>query len=81
VRRPTVVQLNDELLASVDQRAAAAGVSRSAVIRTAIELFLSGSRTAEIDAAIVTGYIRLPPVPHDPWAEAAARRAIRVEPW
>jgi hypothetical protein len=34
-----------------------------------------------VDAAIVEGYRRLPPPDQDPWAEAAARRSIRAEPW
>lgn len=80
-RQPTLVQLNDDLLASLDQRAAAAGISRSELIRTALESFLANDRAAEIDAAIVEGYTRIPPPERDPWAEAAALDAIRAEPW
>jgi hypothetical protein len=69
------------LLASLDQRAAAAGISRSKLIRTAVEAFLANERTAEIDAAIIDGYTRIPPASHDPWAEATAERLIREEPW
>jgi predicted transcriptional regulator len=80
-RRQTLVQLSDELLALLDERAARTGRSRSDLIRTAIERELAADREAAIDAAIVEGYRRVPPPEHDPWAEAAARRSIAAEPW
>ena len=80
-RRQTLVQLNDELLAVLDQRAARHGVSRSELIRRAIEAYLKDDRDAEIDAAIVEGYTRIPPEEDDPWAEASTIESIRAEPW
>ena len=80
-RRQTLVQLSDELLAALDERAGRAGVSRSALIRTAIEAYLKTGRDGEIDTAIVEGYTRIPPGELDAWAEAAAIRSIRDEPW
>jgi metal-responsive CopG/Arc/MetJ family transcriptional regulator len=80
-RQPTLVQLSDELLASLDERAGQAGISRSELIRRAIEAYMAGDRSAEIDAAIVAGYERFPPDPPDRWADAAALEAIRAEPW
>ena len=80
-RRQTLVQLNDELLAALDERAARRGVSRSRLIRTAIETYIASDEDAAIDAAIVEGYTRIPPPEHDPWAEAAAIESIRAEPW
>jgi len=80
-RKETLVQLSDELVAALDERAARHGVSRSHLIREAIEAYLETGRDAEIDAAIVKGYTRIPPPRHDPWAEAAAIRSIRDEPW
>jgi predicted transcriptional regulator len=80
-RRQTLVQLSDELLALLDERAARTGRSRSDLIRSAIERELAEDREAAIDAAIVDGYRRIPPKEHDPWAEASARRSIAAEPW
>jgi predicted transcriptional regulator len=80
-RRQTLVQLSDELVALLDERAAKTGRSRSEVIRAAIERELAAEREAAIDAAIVEGYTRNPPPEHDPWAEASARRSIAAEPW
>ena len=80
-RRQTIVQLSDDLLARLDERAARTGRSRSQLIREAVEAHLKAERSAEIDAAIVEGYTRYPPDEFDAWAEAAAIRSIRDEPW
>jgi metal-responsive CopG/Arc/MetJ family transcriptional regulator len=80
-RRQTLVQLTDELLGALDERAARRGTSRSQLIRRAIETYLAGDEDAASDAAIVEGYTRIPPPEHDPWAKAAASRSIRAEPW
>lgn len=79
-RRQTLVQLSDELIALLDERAAKDGLSRSEIIRRAIERELADDIEAEIDREIVDGYTRIPQE-HDPWAEAAARRMIADEPW
>ncbi len=55
-----MVQLNDELLALLDRRAAREGVSRSQMIREAITTFLAEDREREIDRQIVEGYTRMP---------------------
>ena len=80
-RQQTLVQLTDELLALVDERAAHAGTSRSELIRTALEEYLANDRAAAIDAAIADGYRRIPPAEADAWAAAAARRSVAAEPW
>jgi Arc/MetJ-type ribon-helix-helix transcriptional regulator len=80
-RRQTLVQLTDDLLALLDERAARTGRSRSEIIRSAIERELAAEREAAIDAAIVEGYTRLPPPKRDPWAEASAKRSVADEPW
>lgn len=59
-RTQTMVQLNDDLLELLDQRAARAGVSRSQLIRDAIEAFLATDRAAAIDRQIIEGYTRMP---------------------
>jgi len=81
-RTQTIVQLNDALLARLDERAARESRSRSALIRDAIEVYLQDDVEAELDRRIVEGYRRLPQTAEeDAWAEAAARDAIREEPW
>lgn len=79
-RQQTLVQLSDELLALLDQLAAKEGTSRSELIRQAIEHHIADAREAEIDRAIVEGYLRTPQEP-DPWAEEAVRRMIAEESW
>ena len=79
-RRQSLVQLSDELVALLDERAARSGRSRSAIIRDAVEQYLAGDVEARIDAALVRGYERAPQEP-DRWAELAARNAIAAEPW
>jgi metal-responsive CopG/Arc/MetJ family transcriptional regulator len=80
-RKQTLVQLSDELLATLDEIAARRKISRSQLIRDAIEQYLHDEREAEIDREIVEAYTRIPPPEHDPWAEAAAIESIRAEPW
>jgi predicted DNA-binding protein len=81
-RTQTLVQLNERLLARLDERAAFEGRSRSALIRDAIEQYLHDEIAAEIDRRIVEGYERRPQTPVEyAWAEASAREAIREEPW
>jgi metal-responsive CopG/Arc/MetJ family transcriptional regulator len=80
-RRQTLVQLSDELVAALDDRAVRRHVSRSQLIRTAIEQYIATDEDSEIDRAIVEGYTRIPPGELDAWAEAAGIRSIRDEPW
>lgn len=79
-RKQTLVQLSDELVAALDERAGRAGTSRSELIRVALESYLGQGRDAAIDAAIVEGYTRIPPE-DDLWTDAAAAESIRAEPW
>jgi metal-responsive CopG/Arc/MetJ family transcriptional regulator len=80
MRTQTLVQLTDALLAALDQHAAAAGRSRSELIREAIERYLSHELEQRIDRQIVQGYTQTPQE-EDPWAEALARESIAAEPW
>lgn len=80
-RVQTLVQLSDDLLAILDERAAAQGRSRSELIRTAIETYLAEQAEASLDEAIVEGYQRHPP---DELEEATLKLAvasIENEPW
>ena len=81
-RTQTIVQLNEGLLARLDERAARESRSRSALIRTAIERYLEDELAAEADRRIVEGYRRVPQTAlEDEWAEAGARDAVGEEPW
>jgi predicted DNA-binding protein len=71
-RTQTLVQLNDELLAALDQRAAKRGVSRSRVIRDAVESYVHDDLEAEISRRIVEGYRRHPQWEPDEWGDPAA---------
>ncbi len=81
-RTQTLVQLNEELLRRLDERAAREGRSRSALIREAIEAHMYDERSAEIDRQIVEGYTRMP---EEEWELAGAdvelREMIEEEPW
>jgi Arc/MetJ-type ribon-helix-helix transcriptional regulator len=54
------VQLDDRLLGLLDARAARDEVSRSHVIRQAVELLLDTESRARIDRDMVEGYTRVP---------------------
>jgi metal-responsive CopG/Arc/MetJ family transcriptional regulator len=78
-RRQTLVQLSDELLEQIDRSRAAAGRSRSEVIRDAITRYLAEDHEAEIDRLLVDAYTRQPQ--EDVWSDEAARRIIAAERW
>jgi metal-responsive CopG/Arc/MetJ family transcriptional regulator len=81
-RTQTLVQLSDELLRRLDERAAREGRSRSALIRDAIEAYLFDEDKARIDREIVEGYERIPFTDEDiASAYQAARRMVEEEPW
>lgn len=81
-RTQTLVQLNESLLARLDERAAREARSRSALIRLAIERYLEDDLATETDRRIVEGYSRTPQTAlEDAWAAAGARDAVREEPW
>lgn len=82
-RTQTLVQLTDELVAALDRRAAAAGVSRSALIRQLLEGALADERRAETTRRLVAGYERAPQTEGrdawgdlDAWSEANTRRNL-----
>lgn len=81
-RTQTLVQLSDELLRRLDERAAREGRSRSALIREAIEAYLHDEERARIDREIREGYERIPETEEEMrWAEAGVREMIEEEPW
>lgn len=81
-RTQTLVQLNDDLLRQLDERAAKEGRSRSALIRDAIEEYLFDEDRARIDREIIEGYERIPETDEEiAAAERSTRRMIEEEPW
>ena len=81
-RTQTLVQLTDELLRRLDERAAREGRSRSALIRDAIEAYLYDEDKARIDREIIEGYERIPTTDEEmEIAEASAREGVEEEPW
>ncbi|HYJ21113.1 MAG TPA: CopG family transcriptional regulator [Solirubrobacterales bacterium] len=81
-RTQTLVQLSDELLCRLDERAAREGRSRSALIRDAIEAYLHDEAKARIDREIIEGYERIPTTDEEmEIAEASAREGVEEEPW
>jgi Ribbon-helix-helix protein, copG family len=71
-RVQTMVQLTDELVELLDREAERRGMSRSALIRIALEEFFQHDREAEISRRIVEGYTRIPPATPDDWGDLAA---------
>jgi predicted transcriptional regulator len=81
-RTQTLVQLNEQLLRRLDERAAREGRSRSALIREAIEAYMYDARSAEIDRQIAEGYERIPQTDEEfPGIDAEVREMIEEEPW
>jgi len=64
-----MVQLTDELVELLDREAERRGVSRSALIRSAIEEFFQHDQEAAISGQIVNGYTRVPPATPDEWGD------------
>lgn len=81
MRRETLVQLDDELLAALDERAQRQGTSRSALIREAVESYLRDHVEAALDHAIVRGYERVTAVPPADLERLLAVASIEQEPW
>lgn len=81
-RTQTLVQLTEDLLRRLDERAAREGRSRSALIRDAIEAYLYDEEKVRIDREIVEGYERIPITDEEmAIAERETREMIREEPW
>jgi metal-responsive CopG/Arc/MetJ family transcriptional regulator len=81
-RTQTLVQLTEDLLRRLDERAAREGRSRSALIRDAIDSYLYDEEKARIDREIVEGYERIPPTEEEmEIAQAGVREDIEEEPW
>lgn len=81
-RKQTLVQLTDELVRVLDERAAREGRSRSALIREAVEQYMEADIEAVIDRRIVEAYTRMPQTDEElPWDDEDGFRVIDEEPW
>ncbi len=77
-----MVQLNRALLDLLDARAARDGVSRSQLIRDAVESYLDGDAEATALRRVVEGYARTPETDEDVRiAHDDARNLVAEEPW
>jgi metal-responsive CopG/Arc/MetJ family transcriptional regulator len=59
-RKQVLVQLDDELLAALDEAAGETGLSRSEVIRQAARMYLDAAHEEELDRQHEEGYRRIP---------------------
>lgn len=80
-RTQLVVQVDDDLLAPLDERAGAEGISRSELIRRAIRAFVASDAEAVLDRAIADGYRRHPASRSAPDVVARAAASIEEERW
>lgn len=67
-----MVQLTDRLVEELDAEAARRGVSRSALVREALEAHLAEQRERSIGQEIADGYRRTPPATPDEWGDLDA---------
>jgi predicted transcriptional regulator len=70
-RTQTMVQLTQELVASLDALAARRSLSRSALIREFVIDGLRQSTAAAMGERIADGYRRVPPAQPDEWGDPA----------
>lgn len=80
-REQVLVQVDDSLLALIDERAAEEGVSRSELLRRFARSMLAEGIEGRIDQAIAEGYRRIPAEPPDATVLALAAASIEAEPW
>jgi len=66
-----MVQLTDQLVAELDAEAALNNVSRSALIRQAIDELLSNRRSTKDIDRYIQGYRRVPQSTPDEWGDLA----------
>lgn len=64
-----MVQLTTELVGRLDREAAERGISRSAVIREALEEHIAAREHDALGEAIAAGYRRIPPGTPDEWGD------------
>jgi predicted transcriptional regulator len=75
-RTQTMVQLSDERIAALDREAQLRGVSRSALIREAVDALLAARLRDEVGERIAEGYRRVPQALPDEWGSIAADQDV-----
>lgn len=80
-REQVLVQLDDQLLALLDERAAEEGTTRSELLRRFVRAGLADEIESRIDAAIAEGYRRAPAEGPSKLTQALAIASIEAEPW
>jgi len=77
-----MVQLTDALVRRLDQVASREGVSRSQIVRDAVDAYLADHETQARVDRFVTGYTRQPETEAElETAQANARALVQEEPW
>lgn len=77
-RRQVIVQLDDRLVADLDEAAKQDGVSRSALVRTAAVALLEARKVKRLERQLVEAYTQ---VPQDPvLVDTATRLAAQTAP-
>jgi len=79
-RREVLVQLDDDLVARLDEVAARSSVSRSELLRRAAHALIEADESAQADQRLVDGYTKYPP---DPLLLETSRRlaAMNAPEW
>jgi putative addiction module CopG family antidote len=76
------VRLPDEMVKEIDQLIEDGRYeSRADAVRVALHRLLEDLREQQLDAAIVSGYQRMPDTPTDAWVTAATEALVKEEPW
>jgi Arc/MetJ-type ribon-helix-helix transcriptional regulator len=70
--KQTMVHLTEDQIAQADAEAGRRGVSRSAVVRAALDAYLEAGRTATLDRQMREGYARVPQATLDEWGDLGA---------
>ncbi len=77
-RREVLVQLDDDLVARLDQLAEQLGTNRSELLRRGATAVITAEELATADRELVAGYQRQPPDPA--LVQSARRLAARTAP-
>ncbi len=76
------ISLPDDLLRSIDDQSAEAGLSRSEVIRQALEEMQRATSEKAVEAQYIAGYRKHPETPADvAVATSLPAAAVADEPW
>lgn len=81
-RKQVLVQLDDELLARLDEVARQTGRNRSELIRRATRALVFQHENVEKDLGLIEGYLRQPQEPELlEWMDAIQQETFRATEW